>query len=289
MKGDLAETENSLADDEASSQSTPAKHPRKLATRKFVTLVPDPIVFAPWSVLLGRTASFASLVSTHLTTLSSQGGQLRTGKSDVYQQPPLDVVSCFLLSHAPITSPPAGEQEGRLRRRRRGTGRSPRVAGGSLSVEWEERKKSVANKPRKTVAQGRLSNPMNAAGCLHPRRLRRTGCFFVAFAFLCSLVSWGMFCWFFRCKQLIKFRLLCGNVDVAVCVEWSPTSKRRNVTARKVNVAWSTAKSEVDGMDGTRCEKTFWESRDPTAQSSQKNTCVRALEKSCSMSTSGWR
>ena len=63
------------------------------------------------------TASLVSPVKTHLATLPSQGGPLRTGKSDVYQQPIaglthrgstqrecgflcLDVVLCSLLSHA---------------------------------------------------------------------------------------------------------------------------------------------------------------------------------------------
>ena len=90
-----------------------------LTTQKFAILVPDPIVFAPWSALLDCTASFESPVNTHLTMLPSQGGQQRTSKSDVYQQPiagltllalcctqsecglsPLDVVLCSLLSHA---------------------------------------------------------------------------------------------------------------------------------------------------------------------------------------------
>ena len=35
-----------------------------LVTQKFVILVPDPIVHAPWSVLLDCTASFVSLVNT---------------------------------------------------------------------------------------------------------------------------------------------------------------------------------------------------------------------------------
>ena len=183
MKGDLAETENSLVDDEESSQSMRRDleniyallfrfvgngfklalcNVGQLATRLFVVLMPDPIVFAPWSVLLDRTASLVSPVNTHLTTLPSQGGQLRSGKSDVYQQLPLDVVLCSLLSHAPSQDHRQGEQEGRLRRRRRGTGCSR----GSLSSEWEEGKKSRARsgsrcEPRKTVAPtaGWLSNP----------------------------------------------------------------------------------------------------------------------------------
>ena len=44
-----------------------------LVTQKFVVLVPDPIVYAPWSVLLDCTASFVSLVKTHLAKLPSQG------------------------------------------------------------------------------------------------------------------------------------------------------------------------------------------------------------------------
>ena len=63
-----------------------------LATRKFVVLVPDPIVFAPWSVLLPH-------------------GRLR--------------VTC---QRTPSQLHRHGEQEGRLRRRRRDTGRSRRVA-----------------------------------------------------------------------------------------------------------------------------------------------------------------
>ena len=29
------------------------------------------------------------------------------------------------------------------------------------------------------------------------------------------LVPWGVHCWFFRCKQAIRLRLLCGNGDAA--------------------------------------------------------------------------
>ena len=73
MKGDLAEMENSFAGDEASSQ--PSLKPAlcnvgKPATRKLV---------------LDRTTSFVLPVNTHLTMLPSQGGQLRTDKSDVYE------------------------------------------------------------------------------------------------------------------------------------------------------------------------------------------------------------
>ena len=63
-------------------------------------------------------ASLVSYVKTHLTTLPPQGEQLRTGKSDVYQQPiaslspessrvkedPLVAgAMCLFLSHTPIT------------------------------------------------------------------------------------------------------------------------------------------------------------------------------------------
>ena len=40
-----------------------------LVTQKFVILVPDPIVYAPWSVLLDCTASFVSPVNIHLLGL----------------------------------------------------------------------------------------------------------------------------------------------------------------------------------------------------------------------------
>ena len=80
----------------------------KLATQKFVVLVPDQFGFAPWSVLLNRTASFVSPVHTHLTTLPSQGGQLRTGKSDVYQLPSSRCCVVLPSVPCPITSPSAG-------------------------------------------------------------------------------------------------------------------------------------------------------------------------------------
>ena len=67
----------------------------KLSTRKFVVLVPDRIVFAPWSVLLDRAAGFVSLANT----------------------PPLDVVLCSLLAHAPSQVHQQGEQHPRRPRR----------------------------------------------------------------------------------------------------------------------------------------------------------------------------
>ena len=85
-----------------------------LATRKFVVLVPDPIVFAPWSVLLDLGQLCDSCQDT------SDEVDPRIGKSDFYQQPIaglrsfaaccppeqwtplLVVVLCSLfLSHAP--------------------------------------------------------------------------------------------------------------------------------------------------------------------------------------------
>ena len=65
-------------------------------------------------------SSLVSSVKTHLTTLRSQGEQLRTGKSDVYQQPIaglspksswvkqdllVEGALCLFLSHTPITRP----------------------------------------------------------------------------------------------------------------------------------------------------------------------------------------
>ena len=51
-----------------------------LTTQKFVILVPDPIFFAPWSVLLDCTASF---VRTPTTTQSSCGATTMAAASEV--------------------------------------------------------------------------------------------------------------------------------------------------------------------------------------------------------------
>ena len=88
MKSDLAETKNSLADDEASSQSMRGDlenmhallfrflgngfrlalcNVGKLATQNFVVLVPDPIVFAPWSVVLLTARQALCHLSTHIS------------------------------------------------------------------------------------------------------------------------------------------------------------------------------------------------------------------------------
>ena len=66
-----------------------------VASCVFVLLVPTPITRRRWRVpstmstspSSSARASLVSLVKTHLATLPSQGRQLRTGKSDVYQQP----------------------------------------------------------------------------------------------------------------------------------------------------------------------------------------------------------
>ena len=55
-----------------------------VASCVFVLLVPSIISTSPSS---STRASLVSSVKTHLATLPSQGEQLRTGKSDVYQQP----------------------------------------------------------------------------------------------------------------------------------------------------------------------------------------------------------
>ena len=47
-----------------------------LTTQKFVILVPDPIVFAPWSVLLDCTASFVRTRSRHIFRASFCGAFL---------------------------------------------------------------------------------------------------------------------------------------------------------------------------------------------------------------------
>ena len=52
-----------------------------LTTRKFVVLVPDPIVFAPWSVLLDLGQLCESCQDT------SHEADPRIGRSDVHQQP----------------------------------------------------------------------------------------------------------------------------------------------------------------------------------------------------------
>ena len=54
-----------------------------LATQESVVLVPDPIVFAPWSVLLDRGEPCDRQLSRHIRRRCF----LRFGKSDVYQQP----------------------------------------------------------------------------------------------------------------------------------------------------------------------------------------------------------
>ena len=50
-------------------------------------------------------ASLVSSVKTYLTCLPSQGRQLRTGKSDVYQQP-IAGTMCLFLCHTPTQDQP---------------------------------------------------------------------------------------------------------------------------------------------------------------------------------------
>ena len=165
----------------------------KLATWKFVVLVPDPIVFAPWSVLLPH-------------------GRL-----------------CLTCQRTPSQVHRQREQEGRLRRRRRDTGRSRRVAAACRRSGRNARRAgprvarfvSLANLARQSHRPStRVDCPAHECGWLLASATSSEDgnwCFFVAIVFLC--------CWFSAASR--QFDCGCCSETVTSLATGSERQKSR--------------------------------------------------------------